>query len=577
MIGDGNLFKFDYNKYRNIYNFCQRKINILSIFRILVFLAFIICFCVGGIFNFIGFIFVICFIFLIIIHDKYYKKFSYYENCLDIFEEYKSRTNSKWKEIKNNGEKYNNELFNDLNVVGKSSLFQYLNFCRTIGGEEKLIQQLYNKKKDFDKLKKYQSVIKELNDKPYFCVDFLESLSCFKDKNINLENNFDLLNNNLKINLLFVSICFINNLITLIFLILALANVVPFTLFFCFVMINFFINFMYSFVESTNFNIIDKISGDYAKLFKTFKIVGNGEFNSDILKKYSSNISECNKEMKKLVFISDLNNLKNNILSNFLFNGLFSLNVIVMILYNSFVKNKYNNLKDGIVSVEYLEAFVSLASIGLVRDDICFPKINKNIKLSFVNIKHPLLDENKSVSNSLDTLCGVNIITGSNMGGKTTFIRTIGINILLMNAGTYVCADEFNSCFFKVFTSISVSDNIDKGISTFMGELLRIKKAIDYKKENKLVLVDEIFKGTNYSDRIYGANEVIKKLDNDKTILFVTTHDFELCECKVSNLNNYHFKEYYDDNGICFDYKIRNGKCSSTNAKYLMKKLNIID
>lgn len=146
-----------------------------------------------------------------------------------------------------------------------------------------------------------------------------------------------------------------------------------------------------------------------------------------------------------------------------------------------------------------------------------------------------------------------------------------------MNAGTYVCADEFNSCFFKVFTSISVSDNIDKGISTFMGELLRIKKAIDYKKENKLVLVDEIFKGTNYSDRIYGANEVIKKLDNDKTILFVTTHDFELCECKVSNLNNYHFKEYYDDNGICFDYKIRNGKCSSTNAKYLMKKLNIID
>lgn len=67
-------------------------------------------------------------------------------------------------------------------------------------------------------------------------------------------------------------------------------------------------------------------------------------------------------------------------------------------------------------------------------------------------------------------------------------------------------------CFFKVFTSISVSDNIDKGISTFMGELLRIKKAIDYNKENKLVLVDEIFKGTNYSDRIYGANEVIKNL-----------------------------------------------------------------
>ena len=122
-----------------------------------------------------------------------------------------------------------------------------------------------------------------------------------------------------------------------------------------------------------------------------------------------------------------------------------------------------------------------------------------------------------------------------------------------------------------------VSDDIDKGISTFYGELLRIKKALSDKSDNRLVLVDEIFKGTNYNDRMYGAYQVMKKLNDNRTILLITTHDFELCDAKIDNLNNYYFKEYYEGEVIKFDYKIRSGKCDSTNAKYLMKKLGIID
>ena len=161
------------------------------------------------------------------------------------------------------------------------------------------------------------------------------------------------------------------------------------------------------------------------------------------------------------------------------------------------------------------------------------------------------------------------------MGGKTSFLRTIGINLVLMNAGTYVCASEFKASFFKIFTSMRVGDDIEKGISTFYGELLRIKKAMDYLNQgNMLVLIDEIFKGTNYQDRIYGAKKVIKRLQNKNTIVLLTTHDFELCDEK--NIINYHVKEYYEGNQIKFDYKVRKGKCTSTNAKYLMEKLEII-
>ena len=165
------------------------------------------------------------------------------------------------------------------------------------------------------------------------------------------------------------------------------------------------------------------------------------------------------------------------------------------------------------------------------------------------------------------------------MSGKTSFLRTIGINLILANAGTYVCADSFNSSYLKIFTSMSVKDNIEKGISTFYGELLRIKEAITYQEKNKfmIVLVDEIFKGTNYNDRILGAVNVIKKLNKDNVMLFITTHDFELCDTNVAQVNNYYFSEYYEKDNIKFDYKIREGRCKTTNAKYLMKRLNILD
>ena len=210
---------------------------------------------------------------------------------------------------------------------------------------------------------------------------------------------------------------------------------------------------------------------------------------------------------------------------------------------------------------------------SIVRNDVCVPSISKDVCIDAIELKHPLLKE--CVSNSFSSSNGVNIITGSNMGGKTSFIRTIGINILLMNAGTYVCASSFSSSLFKVFTSISISDSISEGISTFYEELLRISEAIKYSDGNRLILIDEIFKGTNYNDRIYGALKVIDKFNDNRTILFITTHDFELCD--VKNVSNYYFKEYYEGENIKFDYKIRQGKCTSTNAKYLMNRLGIVD
>lgn len=160
------------------------------------------------------------------------------------------------------------------------------------------------------------------------------------------------------------------------------------------------------------------------------------------------------------------------------------------------------------------------------------------------------------------------------MSGKTTFLRTIGINMILLHAGAPICAVSGKATPMNVYTSMRVQDNVSEGISTFYAEILRIKDMMiaSEKKEKMLVLVDEIFKGTNSADRIVCAKTALEKLHLPWIITFVSTHDFELCDMdKTMNAKNYHFSEYYEDDKIQFDYTLKDGRCTTTNAKQLMK------
>ena len=168
------------------------------------------------------------------------------------------------------------------------------------------------------------------------------------------------------------------------------------------------------------------------------------------------------------------------------------------------------------------------------------------------------------------------------MSGKTTFLRSIGINLVLSYAGGPALASEFKTSVMKVLTSIRVEDNVNKGISTFYAELLRIKDMTEYNKNKMpmICLIDEIFKGTNSADRIICAAEAIKKLSQPWSITLVSTHDFELCNLESDdNINavNYHFAEYYENGEIKFDYNIQDGRCVTTNAKMLLKMAGIVD
>ena len=147
---------------------------------------------------------------------------------------------------------------------------------------------------------------------------------------------------------------------------------------------------------------------------------------------------------------------------------------------------------------------------------------------------------------------------------------------MLAYAGAPVCAENFSVSKMAIFTSIRVNDDLSQGLSSFYAEILRIKSMIEYDAKNlpMLICIDEIFKGTNEADRLIGARAAIKRLTSHKNITLVTTHDFELCE--MPYVANAHFEEYYEGDKIKFDFKLREGRCTTTNAKYLLKLTGIL-
>ena len=228
-----------------------------------------------------------------------------------------------------------------------------------------------------------------------------------------------------------------------------------------------------------------------------------------------------------------------------------------------------------------LEALESLSMIGLTHHKTCFPVFHEEVVLEFTDLIHPLILEQKAVGNSGALDHSITLVTGSNMSGKTTFMRTVGLNQVLAQAGGCVCGRTMTTSLFTILTSMKITDNVNEGISTFYQELLRIRGIMEALREEKplLVLIDEIFKGTNSLDRIEGSKRIVRQLNRSSVRAMITTHDFELCDMEQEDLSlvNIHFEEQYHEGKISFDYRMKPGRCTQRNARYLMKMIGLDD
>ena len=232
-------------------------------------------------------------------------------------------------------------------------------------------------------------------------------------------------------------------------------------------------------------------------------------------------------------------------------------------------------------TVAATEVLCSFANFAYNNPHFVYPTFNNQYRISFEDVGHPLIAQNERITNNitLDEAHFV-ILTGSNMSGKSTFLRTLGVNMLLAQVGLPICAREAAIHPLPLLVSMRLSDSLSDGKSYFFAEINRIEQIMTaLKRERCMVLLDEILRGTNSEDKQYGTIKIIERLLSLKAIGIVATHDIEVC--KTANrypeqLQNKCFESYIHEGELSFDYKLREGICQNKNATFLMEKLGII-
>lgn len=238
-------------------------------------------------------------------------------------------------------------------------------------------------------------------------------------------------------------------------------------------------------------------------------------------------------------------------------------------------------LEDWLDDFYELEALNSLANFSYLNPDCSFPEISEDSEVLFEanQLGHPLISDEERVSNDflIKEDKDLFLITGSNMAGKSTFLRTVGINLAMAFAGAPVQTESLKTNLFRLFTSINVKDSLEGGLSHFYAEVRRLRRLLDeLESGHKLPLfffVDEIFKGTNNRERFQGSTAFLKHVAGKNGIGMVSTHDLELAslEKEIPQLSNWHFSETIEDGKMSFGYKIKAGPCPTTNALKIME------
>lgn len=237
------------------------------------------------------------------------------------------------------------------------------------------------------------------------------------------------------------------------------------------------------------------------------------------------------------------------------------------------VKSNRQNLIELYALIGKLEAYISIASYRCRVSNYCIPQFldNKDKTLIVKNAVHPLLED--GVPNSIILKNKGVILTGSNMAGKSTFMRTLATNILLSQSFSMSLCDEYSSSFFRIISSLSLSDDVLSGTSYYLEEcnsVLRILNSLD-DEVPAFCIIDEIFKGTNPIERIAASKEILKYIMNKNAISIVATHDLELAENCNDKYLRYYFCEDIDENeGLTFDFKLKSGICNTGNALKLL-------
>lgn len=575
----------------------KAKIRKTSIFRISAFLLTILGIYLASTLNWVFVLGITIlgfgiFIFFVIKHTRLFKHKQWLEALVEVntseLELLDSKTNPE-----NSGEEYSipdHPFSQDLDIFGKRSLFQLIDRTSTRGGKNRLASILNNPIKDKNILTDRQGAIRELSEKPVWRQNFRATGKLSpEDPNEVEEIKTWAQSDKFSFQNLFYKTMLILNPVLGFGIVLAIAfGFIGFGAFTLFLFLPLILVGSKMASISKEHNLLSKKSSLLARYSQLFGLVEGEQFKTDLLLKAHKQFSEGGNSAKEA--IRDLSKISNS------FD--YRMNLIVGILLNVFFlwdirqctrlekwksKNK-QNLQNWFDSLSEIDELNSFSGFAFNHPNSIFPSFSdKEFEFEAKNAKHPFIAGSISVGNEI-SITGwrhFQIITGANMAGKSTYLRTVGINLVLAMTGAPVLADQFIFTPVELFTGIKTSDSLQDGESYFFAELKRLKHIIDLLEDGHkmFIILDEILRGTNSADKQKGSKALVSQLVRLGASGMIATHDLTLGDLKKSftkNIENKRFEVEILDNELVFDYKLKEGISQNLNASFLMEKMGIV-
>jgi hypothetical protein len=529
------------------------------------------------------------FFFLVNLHQKILEKIAYHQSMLKVCEKEILATEGVYDQFEN-GKEYEDKthFFSyDLDIFGNHSIFQLLNRSFTKSGSDALAYQLKFPTLSKDIIEFRQVAGEELNNKIDWRVDFLATGNLLEKDEARYQQLITWLKSN-ETDLLgkYKFLLWLVPTINVVILGLWIFNVISFKVW----VLTLILQSVFSFVNRKKLNAlylnISKNTLNLQRYIQLFQLIEKEEFKAPILSDWKSTLTNpscISFAIQKLATISAYFAIRNSFFAPVL-NAFFLWDYQCAHRFELWKRQYSEALLRAFTILHEWEVLVSIACYDFANHTYTVPQVSGNEILDVTQLGHPLLKKGKSINNDfrINKEEQIFIVTGANMAGKSTFLRSIGSNLILAMLGARVRAEKFIFKPIQVYTCMRITDSIDEGESYFHAELLRLQHAVKMLEAGKeiFVILDELLKGTNSKDKLQGSELFLEKLIQYKTAFgMIATHDLDLTNMAAKypeKIKNICFEIIIDGDKMTFDYKLRAGVTQNMNALFLMKKMGIV-
>lgn len=595
-IGPLEYFTAQLKKHQGLLTDTKKKIRFTSVLRLTVFAVSVIAIYLSTTINvtillisiFVG---LAVFVFLIKKHLALFKQKQWYEALVKVNANEISIINMEanaeysGKEFIDDGHPFSS----DLDIFGKKSIFRLINRTATLSGKKQLANQLISPNRDEKSILLRQEAIADLKTKNNWRQEFQAIGNMNPEKPDDVMGLINWVNKKGNdFNTLFYKIMLvINPIIGFTIVSLISLNIIGFSALVVFLFMPMILVGLKLGHINKEHNMMSKKTALLLKYSNLFMLIESGNFSSklilDIKKDISSDKQSAFAEIKQLSKIMAAFDYRLNMIVGFFLNIFFLWDIMQIIRLEKWKNKNSSKLQSWLNKLSTIDELNSFAGFNYSFQLDTIPSFANEYKIEAINAKHPFISVKKSIGNPIN-ISGwkqFNIITGANMAGKSTYLRTVGVNLVLAMTGSAVVADKFVFKPVEIITGIKTSDSLQDGESYFFAELKRLKQIIDKLEngEQLFIILDEILRGTNSVDKQKGSLGLIKQLLRLNASGIIATHDLQLGKLIDSfpeNITNKRFEVEITNNQLVFDYKIKDGISQNLNATFLMKKMGIV-